>query len=225
MVVSRGDAPAQNGEIRIVAVAASLGGIEALCRLIRDLPADFPVPVVVVQHIAASASSLLDRVIQARSALRVKWAAEGDALESGTVYLAPPNRHLIVTASGTLSLYAGVRVNWVRPAADVLFDSVARHFGKQALAIVLTGSLFDGAAGSVRIKQAGGWVLAQDEESSRCFDMPRSAIRTGAVDFVLSLEGLSFAVLSLVMAFGATSLFRVPCRLSAALNSPLTSGN
>jgi len=195
--------------IRVVTIAASLGGIEALPRILQELPADFPVPILVVQHLAENCPTYLVEILQARSPLRVKWAVDGESPEGGTVYLAPRGRHLTVTPIGTFCLRASARVNWVRPAADVLFESVARYYGSDALAIVLTGSLEDGAAGSVHIKQAGGWVLVQDEESCRCFDMPRSAIRSGAVDFVLSLEALPYAIMCLIMSFGATSLFRV----------------
>jgi two-component system, chemotaxis family, protein-glutamate methylesterase/glutaminase len=211
-------------QIRIVAIAASLGGVQALCQLLRELPADFPVPVVVVQHLRADCDSALCEIVQRTATLQVKWAANGELLQGGTVYLAPPNHHLTITAAGFVSLKTSARVNWVPPAADVLFDSIARHFGTHALAIVLTGCLFDGTEGSVSIKRAGGWVLAQDEESSQSFDMPRSAIRAGAVDFVLSIENLPFAILSLVMTYGATWLFRVPSRLTAisGMEQPLS---
>lgn len=189
--------------IRVVAIAASLGGIEALTRILQELPGDFPVPIIVVQHLAEDYPSYLDRIVQARSLLRVKWALDGELPECGTVYLAPRGRHLTVTPAGTFCLQNSERVNWVRPAADVLFNSVARHFGRHALAIILSGSLHDGTAGSVRIKQAGGWVLAQDEETSRCFDMPRSAIQSGAVDFVFSLEALPHAILCLTKRLGS----------------------
>lgn len=200
-------------EINIVVIAASLGGVEALSRLLQDLPSDFPVPVLMVQHLSADSPSVLDKVIQARSSVPVKWAEHGQRLLPGTAYLAVPNRHLTVAADGTACLQASNRVNWVRPAADVLFQSVAQRFGASALGVVLTGSLFDGMAGAVQIKRRGGWVLAQDESSSKCFEMPNAAIRSGAVDFVLPLEVLPFAVTALVMGAGATSLFRCPSRL------------
>jgi two-component system chemotaxis response regulator CheB len=202
--------------IQVVAIAASMGGIQALGSVLQDLPADFPVPILIVMHLSAQFPSVLDQILQPCSSLRVQWASDREWLKAGTVYLAPPDRHLTVSAPGLVSLKATERVNWVRPAADVLFESVARHYGKRSLGVVLTGTGHDGTAGSVCIKKAGGWVLAQDEESSRSFDMPRSAIGSGAVDYVLSLENLSFAILSLVMTFGATSLFRIPQRLAAA---------
>lgn len=194
-------------------MAASEGGIEALWTILQELPPDFSVPILVVQHLSATYPSVLDRVIQTRSTLPIKWAADGERLQGGTVYIAPPNRHLTIAAPGVVALTDTDRVNWVRPSADVLFRSLARQYGSKALAVVLTGNLYDGTAGSVAIKEAGGWVLAQDEQSCQRFDMPRSVIRRGAADFVLPLESLPCAILSLVMTFGATSLFRVPCRL------------
>lgn len=208
--------------INLVAIAASLGGIEALSRILEDLPSDFPAPVLVVQHIGPELPSVLDQIIQYRSAMPVKWAEDGELVKPGTVYLAVRNRHLTIGANGSLFLRTSRPVNWVRPAADVLFESVAHHYGASSLAVVLTGRLYDGMAGAVHIKRSGGWVLAQDEESSRCFEMPRAAIRSGCVDFVLPLKALSYAICSLVMAIGATDLFRVPSKLAALGDSQLS---
>ncbi len=206
----------RNAAIKVVVIAASLGGVEAISRLLRELPKDLSVPVLVVQHLSPDCPSVLDKIVQGRSILNVKWATEGETLNPGTVYLAIPNRHLIVTPDGKLSLQASDRVDWVRPAADVLLESVAQRFGQSALAVILTGSLNDGMQGAMHIKRCGGWVLAQDESSSRCFEMPRAAIRAGAVDFVLPLDSLPFAISCLTMTVGATDLFRVPCKLAEA---------
>lgn len=211
-----GENPAGSSEIQVVAIAASEGGVEALKCLVQGLPPDFPVPILVVQHLAPHFNSRLDDILQIRSALPVRFAEDGEKLQPGTIYLAPPDRHLIVGELGVAKLTRADRVNWVRPAADVLFKSVARHYGSRSMAIVLTGNLFDGAAGSVAIKRAGGWVLVQDRNSSKCFDMPRSAIKKNAVDYVLPLHILPFAMRSLIMAAGATALFRVPCRLDSS---------
>lgn len=200
--------------IEAVVIAASLGGLQAISRVLQGLPTDFPAPVLVVQHLSARSPSVLDDIIQVRSNLRVKWATEGETLSPGTAYLAVPDRHLTVTGNGRLSLVQSEPVNWVRPAADVLFASVAEQFGESALAVVLTGGLHDGMAGAMHIKRRGGWVLAQDEASSRCFEMPRAAINAGAVDFVLPLDSLPAAISCLTMSVGATDLFRVPCKLA-----------
>lgn len=199
-------------EIKIIAVAASFGGFKAVVELLKELPAYFPVPIIVVQHLASG--SIFVELLQERvHHLHIRWATEGDELVGGTVYVGVPDRHVVVSHSGRLSLLKSERVNSVRPAADVLFDSVARHFGRHAMGVVLTGRLYDGAAGAAHMKRSGGWVLAQDELSSECFDMPRSAILTGAVDYVLSLRMLSAAVVTLTLKPGAADLFRVPSKI------------
>jgi two-component system chemotaxis response regulator CheB len=207
--VHNSSGPVNAGDIEIVVIAASLGGFKALLHLLSELPSDFPVPIIAVQHL--SYHSLLVELLQQRIRhLRIKWAEDGEEPRAGTVYVGVPNHHVIVNSDGRISLLQSERINFVRPAADLLFASVAEHFGERAIGIVLTGRLHDGAAGAVHIKRAGGWVFVQDAISSECFEMPRSAIQTGAVDYVLSIRMLTKALVALTMMPGATELFRVP---------------
>jgi two-component system chemotaxis response regulator CheB len=140
---------------------------------------------VVVQHVARS--SQLPKILGWRTALRVKWAEEGDRLRPGAVFLAPPDRHLVVNPGGTLSLSHAPRVHHVRPSAEPLFSSAAAAYGPRAVAVVLTGGDANGSAAVRDVKRAGGTVIAQDEATSEHFDMPRAAIATGAVDHVVPL--------------------------------------
>jgi two-component system chemotaxis response regulator CheB len=200
----------------IVVIGASLGGLEALRRLLSPLPAEFPAPIVVVRHVRCGQSGcVVEMLLGGHTLLGVKEAEAGDLLRPGTVYLAPPCKHLLVESGGTLALSEAPKVNLVRPSADVLFRSAADAYGQRALAVVLTGSLGDGAAGVRAVKGAGGTVLAQDEATSEAFGMPSAAIGTGCVDFVLPLGTISAALTSLVMVRGGAHLFGIPM-LSAA---------
>jgi two-component system chemotaxis response regulator CheB len=119
-------------------------------------------------------------------------------LKPDHVYLAPPDEHLLINGDGTVTLTHTELVNFVRPSADLLFESVAAAYGERAIAVVLTGTGHDGSLGVTAIKQRGGTVIAQDESSSEFFGMPSAAIRTGAVDFVLPLDEIPLALITLL---------------------------
>ncbi len=182
----------------IVAIAASAGGLTALSTVLGGLPADFGAIVVVVQHLDPRHRSLMPQIIGRRSKLPVDQAIDGMILERGHVYLAPPDRHLLVNGDGTASLTRTELVNFVRPSADLLFESTAAAYGERAIAVVLTGTGRDGSMGVRAIKERNGTVIAQDEGSSEFFGMPSAAIKTGAVDFVLALEEIPQALLTLL---------------------------
>jgi two-component system chemotaxis response regulator CheB len=194
----------------LVALATSAGGLAALTELLSRLPAEFPAAITVVQHVAPHTPRLLASILDQRTPLRVRTAEAGDRLQPGCVYVAPPDRHLRVTAFRTVSLGQDNRVRFVRPAADPLFHSAAASFGSRALGVVLTGCGEDGAAGVRAIRSAGGTVIAQDPSGCHRASMPRAAIRTGCVDFVLSLPAIAPALLALVTVPGAAQLFGIP---------------
>ncbi len=183
----------------IVALAASAGGLNALTQVLSNLPADFPATIVVVQHLDPRHRSLMANILSRRTSLEVKQAEVGDSLSQGTVYIAPPNRHLLVNPDGSLSLTQSELVHFVRPSADLLFDSVAASYKDRAIAVVLSGTGNDGAMGVQAIKKMGGTVIAQDQETAEFFGMPSAAIQTGGVDFILPLTEVSAALISLVM--------------------------
>ena len=188
-----------NAAFDVVALAASAGGLGALNLVFAELPGDFPAALVVVQHLDPRHRSLMAEILGRRTRLRVKQAAEGDELRPGTVFIAPPNRHLLVDPDGTLSLSQTQLVHFVRPSADLLFESVAASYRERALAVVLTGTGIDGTMGVQAIKKMGGTVIAQDEPSSDFFGMPGAAIQTGSVDLILPLTGIAPALVGLVV--------------------------
>ena len=182
----------------IVAIAASAGGLTALTSVLGGLAADFGAIVTVVQHLDPRHRSLMPQIIGRRSALPVHQAVDGETVEPGHVYLAPPDRHLLLNRDGTVSLTQTELVNFVRPSADLLFESVAASYGELAIAVVLTGTGRDGSMGVTAIKKRGGTVIVQDEATSEFFGMPSAAIKTGTVDFVLALDEISGALQTLV---------------------------
>lgn len=182
----------------IVAIAASAGGLTALTAVLGALPRDFAAAVVVVQHLDPRHRSLMPQIMARRVALPVAQATDGEDVEPGHVYLAPPDRHLLINRDRTVSLTQTELVNFVRPSADLLFESVAAAYGERAIAVVLTGTGHDGSMGVTAIKKRGGTVIVQDEPSSEFFGMPSSAIKTGTVDFVLSLDEIPAALQTLV---------------------------
>ena len=137
-------------------------------------------------------------IIGRHSKLPIHQAVHGSHVRPGHVYLAPPDHHLLINRDGSVNLTRTELVNFVRPSADLLFESVAASFGARAIAVVLTGSGRDGSMGVTAIKQRGGTVIAQDEASSEFFSMPSAAIRTGMVDFVLPLDQVAAALLTLL---------------------------
>ena len=183
----------------VVALAASAGGLTALSSVLAELPAEFPAGILVVQHLDPRHRSLMADILSRRTRLEVKQAEDGDRLAGGRVYIAPPNRHLLLNGDGTLSLTQTELVHFVRPSADLLFESVAAGYKDRAIAVVLSGSGGDGSMGVKAIKKMGGTVLAQDQRTSEFFGMPGAAIHSGSVDFVLPLEEIAPALVTLVM--------------------------
>ena len=170
-----------------------------MSHVLSSLPKDFPAAIVIVQHLDPRHRSLMASILARRTRLTVKEARDGDSIGAGTALTAPPDRHLLVNADGTVSLTQTELVHFVRPSADLLFESVAASFKEKAIAVVLTGSGSDGSMGVKAIKKMGGTVIAQDENTSDFFGMPGAAIATGAVDFILPLDEIAGALETLVM--------------------------
>lgn len=187
--------------VGVVAIAASAGGVRALTILVSALPEGFPTAVMVVQHLDRGHKSMLADILDRRSALTVQEATMGGALERGVVYLAPPDKHLLVTMDGTIELTQTELVHFVRPSADLLFESVAASYAEAAVAVVLTGTGVDGTLGARAIKKMGGTVIVQDKETAEFSGMPSSVIQSGSADFILPLEQI--APLLVKLAVGA----------------------
>ena len=178
----------------VVALAASAGGLNALTHVLAALPGDFPAALVVVQHLDPRHRSLMADILNRRTAVAVKQAEEGDGLRAGRAYVAPPNRHLLVNPDRTLSLTQTQLVHFVRPSADLLFESTAASFKERAIAVVLSGSGRDGAMGVKAIKKMGGTVIVQDANDAEFAGMPQAAVATGFADFVLPLDEIAPAL-------------------------------
>jgi two-component system, chemotaxis family, protein-glutamate methylesterase/glutaminase len=194
----------------VVVIGSSLGGIAALQQLVSSLPPNFRVPVVIVQHRSSQVPFMLAHILRRSTSLSIVDAQNGDSLQAGVIYLAVPGQHLSFDATGRFILTNTERVNFVRPSIDVLFKSAAAIFENRVLAVILTGRGKDGADGALAIKRAGGVIMVQDEPTSRAFDMPRAAIQTQHIDFVLPLNTIAPALVTLTMVTGATSVFHVP---------------
>jgi two-component system chemotaxis response regulator CheB len=188
---------AVQGTHAVVAVGASTGGTEALRDYLGDLPANAP-GVVVVQHMPESFTRAFADRLDRSCKIRVKEAADGDRVLPGRALIAPGGRHLRVSRSGavySVQVGSGAPVNRHRPSVDVLFESCARHVGRNAVGVIMTGMGADGARGLLAMRESGAHTLAQDEASCVVFGMPKEAIALGAAAEVVPLGGLAAATL------------------------------
>ena len=181
-------------------MAASVGGLKALSVILGSLPADFPAAIAIVMHIAPDHKSLLAEILKCRTHLQVSQAHTGDVLVPSKVFIAPPNHHLFVVKGDRLKLSSShaEKIHFARPSAEPLFASVAEVYGKNAIAVVLTGGDGDGSFGVQIIKDKGGMVIAQDRPTSENFSMPETSIKTGEVDYVLPLDHIAPMLIALV---------------------------
>lgn len=170
---------------RIVGIGASTGGPSALKTVLTELRADFPVPILVVQHIAPGFVEGFAAWLRDAAALPVRLAVDGERLAPATIYIAPDGAHLGVTREERIALVPPRERTPICPAATFLFDSLADVFGPQAIGVLLTGMGRDGADGLLKMKRAGATTIVQDKETSVVHGMPAEAIALGAADFVL----------------------------------------
>ncbi|HVY63116.1 MAG TPA: chemotaxis-specific protein-glutamate methyltransferase CheB [Planctomycetota bacterium] len=183
--------------VQAIAVATSTGGPAALNRILADLPAPFPAPILVVQHIARGFVDGLARWLATSTRLRVKVAEDGESPEPGTVYLAPDGRHLGLS-EGRVALSEGAAIDGFRPSGTWLFRSVAASHGANAAGVILTGMGYDGVEGLADLRRRGGYVIAQDERTSVVFGMPGAAVGAGVVDDTLPLGSIAPRLIELV---------------------------
>lgn len=189
--------PAIEATHKVIAIAASTGGTEALKDFLQRLPKESP-GMLVVQHMPPMFTRSFAEFLKNLTGFDVREAKEGDRVFPGTVLLAPGNYHMELAKTGafyTVHLQQEPLLHGVRPAADYLFSSVAKNAGVNAIGVVLTGMGPDGAEGLLKMKQAGSLTLAQDEETCVVFGMPREAVRLGAVDHVLPLHRIPETIL------------------------------
>ncbi len=186
---------------KILAIGSSTGGPQALFEVFKNLSASLDrIPVVVTQHMPATFTTILSEHISRTANRDCHEAIDGEKLEPGKIYVAPGGFHLTLVDKGgpTVKLDDGPQVNFCKPAVDPMFDSVAKLFGASALGIILTGMGSDGAAGSVSISQAGGSIIAQDEETSVVWGMPGATARAGICSAVLPLNEITPKIIKII---------------------------
>ena len=176
---------------RAVVIGASAGALEALLLILPALPADFPLPVLVVVHLPPDRDSLLPQLLSERCALRILEAEDKQPLEAGTAYFAPPDYHLLVEKGGWLALSSDEAVLFSRPSIDVLFESAADAYGAALVGIILSGANHDGAQGLRAVCQAGGLTLVQDPTTALSPVMPRAALAACPQSLCLAPEALA----------------------------------
>jgi two-component system chemotaxis response regulator CheB len=186
------------GALQVLAIGSSTGGPNALAEIFPRLPADFPVPIVVVQHMPPMFTRLLAERLTAQSSLRVQEGVSGAVLQPGQAWIAPGDHHMIVVRDGNqvrLLVHQDPPENSCRPAVDVLLRSVAKTYGPNSLSVILTGMGADGLRGCEVLREAGGQILAQDEATSVVWGMPGYVARAGLADRVLPLSLLAGEIL------------------------------
>jgi two-component system, chemotaxis family, protein-glutamate methylesterase/glutaminase len=171
--------------IRAIVVGGSAGALDALSEILPALPTCFPIPIALVLHVHPNKPSYLAAVLRARCALTVKEAEDKEPLAPQTLYVAPPNYHLLVERRGCFSLSVDDAVLFSRPAIDVLFESAADAFGPTVVGVLLTGASADGARGLAEIKRKGGLTIVQAPSTASVPTMPEAALRLAAIDYVL----------------------------------------
>lgn len=182
----------------IVVIGASAGGIEGVVEVVRRLPDDFPGSIFVVVHFPGSVTSTLPRILSRAGPLPARHAKEGEPIQAGVIYVAPPDCHLTIL-DGHLHLSRGPKENGSRPAIDPLFRTAARSFGPRVVGVVLSGNLNDGTAGLIAIKQRGGLAMVQTLETALYPSMPRSAMEHLEVDYALAPEDMGARLTELAL--------------------------
>jgi two-component system chemotaxis response regulator CheB len=173
---------------RIVAIASSTGGPPALNQVLKKISKEFPVPILIVQHITVGFGQGLVEWLNTTLQIKVVEATDGDTPMPHHIYIAPDNFHLMVDAGGKMRLSRGLPIKGHRPSANLLFESVGQHYGPTALGIILTGMGDDGTEGLKVFKKERGYCIAQDEASCVVFGMPKAAIDAGLADQIMNLE-------------------------------------
>lgn len=182
---------------KAVVIGASAGGLSALTRVLEKLPANFALPIMVVQHRSKDERGLLEEVLQEKCNIRVTQANEKEEIGGNSVYIAPPDYHLLVESDMTFSLTTDDKVNFSRPSIDVLFETAAEVYRRTLIGIVLTGANSDGRRGIEAIRRCGGLTIAQDPAEAEFPAMPQASISSGAVTRVLSLNDIRAFLLTL----------------------------
>ncbi len=181
-----------------VVIGSSAGGIQALSTVLSALPSEFPLPIIIVQHLHPESGAYLAKIFASKCPLKIKQADEKEKIKKGVVYLAPPNYHLLIESDKTLSLSVDPHVHYARPSVDVLFETAIYAYRDKLISIILTGANGDGSIGVKKIKHKGGYVIVQDPATAEAEAMPNAAIAATNVDKVLPLKQIGPYLLQLV---------------------------
>jgi two-component system chemotaxis response regulator CheB len=180
--------------IQAVVIGASAGAVEALLQILPELPVNYPLPILLVVHLPADRESTLAGLLDSRSWVTVKEAEDKEPLRAGTVYLAPPNYHLLVEPEQILALSSDEAVNFSRPSIDVLFESAADAFGNGLVGVILTGANSDGSVGLQAVHAAGGVAIVQNPQDAAADVMPRAALAACPQASMLSIAEIVHAL-------------------------------
>ena len=171
-----------------IVIGVSSGGLNAMKILFSLLPADFSMPIIVVQHVGARSENVWIQLLNNHCKVEIKEADEKEKIEKGKIYVAPPNYHLLIEKNKTFSLTVDERVNYARPSIDVLFETASEAYQTHLIGVVLTGANNDGSNGIKCIKERGGLTIVQQPDTAESSYMPASAIATSKPDYILPLE-------------------------------------
>ena len=174
-----------------IVIGVSSGGMNAMKVIFSYLPRNFKIPVIIVQHISARSDKKWITILNDTFKINIKEADEKEKIEQGTVYIAPPNYHLLIERNKTFSLTIDERVNFARPSIDVLFESAADAYKDKLIGVVLTGSNNDGAKGIRTINEFGGLTIIQDPKTAESAYMPEAAISAIKPDYILPLKDIA----------------------------------
>jgi two-component system chemotaxis response regulator CheB len=188
----------ENGIRKVIAIAASTGGPNAISAILSLLPKNFPAPILIAQHIDADFVSDLQMWLNGITPLQVKIALADEKLSGGTVYLAPGGYHLSLGSRGLIALTQKKQGEIYVPSCNLLLSSAADNYGHNAVGIVLSGMSDDGVEGIKAIKQQGGFTIAQDEKTSVVFGMPKMAIESGCIDYIIPVEKIGEAIINII---------------------------
>lgn len=184
-------------KIHAIFIGASAGGVTAILKILDILPSDYPLPIIITQHLPRDSQIQAASVFEKKRKSRVFEAIDKMPIESNHVYFAPPDYHLLIEKDFVFSLSQDELVNYSRPSIDVMFESAALAFGSSACGVLLTGGNEDGARGLAVMQKAGGLALVQDPKDAECAAMPQSALAIMQPTFVGKLDEIASQLLSL----------------------------
>lgn len=183
--------------IEAVVIGVSAGAVDALSTILPRLPADYPIPVIVVVHLPADRKSVLAQLFQAKCEVEVHEVDDKESLQGGSVYFAPPDYHVLIEDDRRVSLSSEELVHYSRPSIDVLFESAADVYGPAVAGVVLTGASADGAKGLAAIHAAGGMCLVQHPQQANSRTMPEAALAACPTAVALNLDQIANRLLEI----------------------------